>query len=98
MALQGERHAGPDNSEGISLRLESPRSEAAVTAGAAAAFLKAVGSAPSTLFKAVGLGDDVQLRDDSVSGAAVVADSGLVHLCASPGRRAWRMPVTTAER
>ena len=64
--------------------LESPRSEATPTADSAAAFLKAVGSAPSTLFKAVGLGDDIRLRNDAVSGAALVADGELVHLCAYP--------------
>ncbi|MBE0610858.1 MAG: hypothetical protein IH609_15870 [Dehalococcoidia bacterium] len=64
--------------------LESPGSEATSTADSAAAFLKSVGSAPSTLFKAVGLGDDLRLRDDAVSGAALVVDGELVHLCAYP--------------
>lgn len=70
--------------------LESPRAEATTTADAAAAFLKAVSAAPSASFKAVGLGDDVRLRDDMVSGAALSANGALVHLCAYPageGRR-----------
>ena len=64
--------------------LESPRVEATATADAAAAFLKAVGAAPSASFKAVGLGDDLRLRDAAVSGAALSVDGGIVHLCAYP--------------
>ena len=70
--------------------LESPRAEATPTADAAVAFLKAVSTAPNASFKAVGLGDDVRLRDAAVSGAALSADGELVHLCAYPageGRR-----------
>ena len=70
--------------------LESPGSEGTATADAAAAFLKAVGTAPSASFKAVGLGDDLRLRDAAVSGAALSVNGKIVHLCAYPAAAGHR--------
>lgn len=47
----------------------------------AAAFLKRVGTADTRSFPAVGLGEDVRLRGDGVSGAALVVDDRILHLC-----------------
>ena len=57
--------------------------------GAATAFLSAVGAAETRSFPAVGLGEDLRLQGGGVSGAALLADARVVHLCsfrrATPG-------------
>ena len=70
--------------------LESPDSDGTATADAVEAFLKAVAAAPSVSFKAVGLGDDLRLGDAAVSGAALSAIGGIVHLCAYPATASRR--------
>jgi len=49
---------------------------------AASTFLASVGTAEARSFPAVGLGEDVRVQGDGVSGAALMADGHVVHLCA----------------
>jgi hypothetical protein len=67
---------------------------------AASAFLEIVGAAGARSFPAVGLGEDVRVQGDGVSGAALVADGRVVHLCAfrqsGPGAPAARTAMRRA--
>lgn len=62
--------------------IEGAPATAAPELDVAAAFLRAVGAAETRSFSAVGLGEDVRLQGGGVSGAALVADDRVVHLCA----------------
>lgn len=55
---------------------------AAATAGAAVSFLHRVDKAESLLRPAVGIGEDVRLTGEGISGAALWAESRYVHVCA----------------
>lgn len=61
--------------------VEAPHS-AAATAAEAAQFLAHVGKSKPLIQPAVGLGEDVRLTGEGVSGAALWAEQRYVHLCA----------------
>lgn len=53
-------------------------------------FLGSVAGAEGRTFPGVGLGQDIRIRGDGASGAALVADGAVVHLCAFPRGAASR--------
>lgn len=60
----------PDDSPAESLEWQAER------------FLAGLSQAPSTTFKAIGIGQDVRIRGPRVTGAALVVGNRTVHLCA----------------
>jgi len=74
--------------------VESPRSAPASTVDAAA-FLARIGSATPMTQPAIGLGKDIRLTGESVSGAALWAEHRYIHICAfatsgkGQGIRTW---------
>jgi hypothetical protein len=61
--------------------VEAPRS-AAATRAAAAAFLQRIGRAKPLIRPAVGIGEDVRLTGEDISGAALWVEQQYVHVCA----------------
>ena len=49
---------------------------------AAAAFLKSVANSEFDLFPAVGLGEDIRLKSETIAGGGLKVDDDLIHLCA----------------
>jgi hypothetical protein len=69
--------------------VEAPHS-AAVMPGDAAQFLSRIGGAELLIRPAVGIGNDVRLNGDGVSGAALWAEERYVHVCAFTALRTSR--------
>jgi hypothetical protein len=61
--------------------VEMPHAPATATSGAAA-FLARVGKSEPLIRPAVGMGEDVRLTGESISGAALWSGQRYVHLCA----------------
>jgi hypothetical protein len=61
--------------------VEAPHASAAGTSGAAE-FLARVGKSDPLIRKAVGMGEDVRLTREGISGAALWAKERYIHLCA----------------
>jgi hypothetical protein len=66
----------------------------------AAAYLKSVANSDCDLFPAVGLGEDVRLRSETIAGGALKVDTDLIHLCAftTKPRAAEHTPQATLNR
>lgn len=62
--------------------IEAPVAGAVPDAGAVHVFLHDLAGAAPDAFPAVGLGEDVRLKGPGVSGAALVLDERVIHLCA----------------
>ncbi len=82
--------------------VEAPHSPAAAP-GAAAEFLARVGKSEPLIRPAVGMGEDVRLTGDGVSGAALRSEQRYIHLCAfttngTSGPGEFRMSISRPTR
>jgi hypothetical protein len=62
--------------------IEVRETEAVPTEKAARAFLDEVARGRTETFPAVGLGEDIRISGDGITGAALVSGDHIVHLCA----------------
>ena len=62
--------------------IEQRNTKESVSVGTAKAFLKELSGAEKKAFDAIGMGSDVRMRGEYLTGAALTVDDALIHLCA----------------